>query len=82
MTVLSTYKVRNSNFPTRLVVLLFREAELTINNTMWAALLTLLRNVESPKAGLLASWRTFLHAFSCSASTASLAKSRKHGMEN
>ena len=41
---------------------------------MWAAFLTLVCNVESSKAGLLASWRAFLNAFSCSAGTAWLAK--------
>ena len=66
-----TFSSRNIIFPTRLVVLLFGETEFAINNTMWAALLTLLRNVESPKAGLLA----------CSASTAWLDNCRKHSIE-
>ena len=46
------------------------ELEIAINK-MWAALLTLLRNVESPKAGLLA----------CSASTAWLDNCRQHSIE-
>ena len=66
-----TCSIRNSIFLTSLLVLLFGESECTKNNTMAAALVILLRNVERPKAGLLASWRTFLlckHRLACQVS--------------
>ena len=41
---------KNSTIFSFLLVLLFGEAEFTVNNTIWAVFLTLLRNVESPRA--------------------------------
>ena len=76
-----TCSIRNSIFLTSLLVLLFGESECTKNNTMAAALVILLRNVERPKAGLLASWRTFLlckHRLACQVSQTRHGKNYVH----
>ena len=78
-----TFSIRNNIFPIPLVVLLFREADFTINNTMWAALLNLLRMSRAPKPDC---WRLgrFLECFQllckqCLACQVSQARHRKFG---